>query len=282
MTLRRIASSFMIAFARLLDSAERDAVLGDFAESGETPLHALAGVLGLLVRRQFALWADWRPWLALLGISTAAGMMFSETAFRVNVSLTQQLRTYWPYGVHSENGLTPEQNIICLACASLALLTWSWINGFVLGSLSSRTVWLTGAVFYLVVLNSFPVRLVTTGAVRLRNPIPIWSFLIPHLLLPYSIPIVLSLGVALWGVDQGLRRRTLPVRSTLLIAAAAFIVTVLVVWTGTWVDVAREAWSGGLWREQPWTTRLLPLLAMNWPAGYLLLTATRRPGSLRA
>lgn len=40
----------------LLESNERDAVLGDFAESGESAGKALADLLGLLLRRQVALW----------------------------------------------------------------------------------------------------------------------------------------------------------------------------------------------------------------------------------
>ncbi|MGI9073879.1 MAG: hypothetical protein ACR2JB_21765, partial [Bryobacteraceae bacterium] len=51
--------------SRLLEPDERDSVLGDFAESGETGGQALCGLLGLIVRRQAALWNDWRPWLTL-------------------------------------------------------------------------------------------------------------------------------------------------------------------------------------------------------------------------
>jgi hypothetical protein len=48
----------------MLDSDERLAVRGDLEESGETGLQAVWDVLGLVVRRQAALWKDWRPWLA--------------------------------------------------------------------------------------------------------------------------------------------------------------------------------------------------------------------------
>jgi hypothetical protein len=51
--------------SRLLEPDERDSVLGDFAESGETGGQALCGLSGLIVRREAALWKDWHPWLIL-------------------------------------------------------------------------------------------------------------------------------------------------------------------------------------------------------------------------
>jgi hypothetical protein len=54
--------------SRILEPDERDAVQGDFAESGETGGQALRGLLGLLIRRHAALWKDWRPWLALVSL----------------------------------------------------------------------------------------------------------------------------------------------------------------------------------------------------------------------
>ena len=44
-----------------LRPGERDAVRGDFAESGETGAQALRGLLGLVVRRQTEVWRDWPP-----------------------------------------------------------------------------------------------------------------------------------------------------------------------------------------------------------------------------
>ena len=50
--------------SRLLDQPERDVVRGDLAECGARPGPALREVAGLVIRRQAALWIDWRPWLA--------------------------------------------------------------------------------------------------------------------------------------------------------------------------------------------------------------------------
>ena len=50
--------------ARPLDRDERDAVLGDSLEAGDSSWRALSGVLGFVLRRQLLLWKGWRPWLA--------------------------------------------------------------------------------------------------------------------------------------------------------------------------------------------------------------------------
>ena len=66
--------------SRLLEPDEREAVRGDLAESGETGGQALRGVLGLVVRRQVALWKHWRPWLALIGLVVPLGMLLTLTS----------------------------------------------------------------------------------------------------------------------------------------------------------------------------------------------------------
>jgi hypothetical protein len=60
---------FVEAAARLLEPPEREAALGDLFEAHESSWEGLLGVLGLLFRRQAALWNDWRPWLASFGVA---------------------------------------------------------------------------------------------------------------------------------------------------------------------------------------------------------------------
>ena len=61
--------------SRALTADERDVVLGDFAESGETGGQALRAVLGLVVRRQAAMYRDWWPWLASIGLAVPLGIV---------------------------------------------------------------------------------------------------------------------------------------------------------------------------------------------------------------
>ncbi|MBZ5634636.1 MAG: hypothetical protein LAO55_16045 [Acidobacteriia bacterium] len=65
--------------SRMLEPDEREASRGDLAESGEHGGQALLGLVGLVVRRQAALWKDWRPWLALVGLVIPLGMRHSIT-----------------------------------------------------------------------------------------------------------------------------------------------------------------------------------------------------------
>jgi hypothetical protein len=50
--------------ARLLEPTERDAVLGDLIEAGETGWSAPRNVLGLIILRQAELLGTFGPWVA--------------------------------------------------------------------------------------------------------------------------------------------------------------------------------------------------------------------------
>jgi hypothetical protein len=251
-------------------------VRGDFAESGETGGQALRDLLGLVVRRQLALWKDWRPWLALFGLVGLVAVFLSQIAFRLDAGLFLQLRTYWVYGVHYETGLTVGQEIAQLVYLSLALLLWSWTSGFVLGSLSGRAIWLTGALFYLVLLDASWARFLLSGHITFHGArLP---QVILAAVLPLRISTVMFLLAAIWGVRRGLRLRTLGFRQTLLLAVAIAILTSLLTWTQGWIATAHQTWSRGVWPDKgvPWQTRLLPLALVSWPVGYMLATASWR------
>jgi len=213
----------------------------------------------------------------VLGLVGIAAAILSEVAFRLDVALGSQLRTYWKYGVHVDTGLTVGEDIVHLICLSLALFAWSWTSGFVLGSLSGRAIWLTGALFYLVVDNSFMARLLLAGNIKLHDA-PRLPSIILNAVLPHGISTILFLFAAIRGVTTGLRRRTLGFRQAFSLAVAIAILTSLVTWTGGWYETAHEIWSEGVWRGVPWQSRLLPLALVSWPVGYMLATASwRRP-----
>src|SRR5579885_3526481 len=69
--------------ARLLESEERDAVLGDLLEAGEGAARGLIEILGLFIRRQAALWQDWRPWLAAFGVALPATLLLMGVSLSV-------------------------------------------------------------------------------------------------------------------------------------------------------------------------------------------------------
>jgi hypothetical protein len=119
-----------------LEPDEREAVRGDLAESGESSWQALTQVLGLLVRREAALWKDWRPWLSTFGVAVPATFLLMGAS--LSVILNWQ-RALFPVLLKAGPGFS------ALLCSTLLLLGWSWTAGFLVGSTSRRTVWATVA-----------------------------------------------------------------------------------------------------------------------------------------
>lgn len=250
--------------ARALEPAERDAVLGDVAESSQSAGAAVCDLAGLIARRQLSLWAAWRPWMALLGIAGLAGLALSRMAFGLTGAVIPQFMAYGKYGVHFETGLTVAEDIEFMASMAVALLLWSWIAGFVLGSLSGRSLWLTGTVFYLVVLDAARARLYLAGKIIL----PGWVLVLAATL-PGPVTLLCTLA-ALWGAIRGARGQVLSMRWTHLLAAASALLAVLTAWMSGWYDTAHTLWSGGVWQADAWYLRLLPFALATWPAAWLL------------
>jgi hypothetical protein len=230
---------------------EREAVRGDLAESGLSGAQALRDLLGLVLRRQAALWTHWQPWLALLGVVLVAAGRLRVLAVQLDVALSLQLSAYLHYGTYFSNGLTLSEEIIRMSSLSLAMFAWSWMCGFALASLSGRATWLTGTLFVLLFLSRSSFFLF----------IDVLAF---NVLLP-----------ALWGASQGLRKPILRPRFAMLLAMAIAVLTTLVTWTSGWLGTAHETWSKGAWRGGVplWQARLLPLLVLSWPVVYLVATA---------
>jgi len=61
--------------ARSLHPAEREAVLGDLNERGESAWQGLLDVLGLVMRRQAMLWRSWQPWLTAFGVTVPCSFL---------------------------------------------------------------------------------------------------------------------------------------------------------------------------------------------------------------
>ena len=92
--MNRICWWLVDVVSRMLEPGERDVVRGDFAESGESGGRALRDVLGLVVRRQAALWKDWRPWLALVGLIVPLAMLLSIVS---RITAGQSATYIWLY-----------------------------------------------------------------------------------------------------------------------------------------------------------------------------------------
>lgn len=122
--------------SRRLEASERDAVLGDIAESGETGAEALRDLLSLALRRQAALWSEARAWLALAGLIVPVAVLAGGASGWVG----RQFQTILTQGVFDESGMTPANNFVRLVCGILLIVCWAGSAGFVLGSVFRRGV----------------------------------------------------------------------------------------------------------------------------------------------
>jgi hypothetical protein len=116
--------------ACLLQPNEREAVLGDLTESGADTWNALCSVLGFVVRQQLEPWRSWQPWLASC-VALSGGLLLLGVSFGLSVDLRALLS-------HGSMRRT-------LAFEAVLMLAWAWTSGFMVGSLSRRTRWMSTA-----------------------------------------------------------------------------------------------------------------------------------------
>jgi hypothetical protein len=122
---------------RLLDPEEREVVLGDLQETHETTWRGLLDVFSLVLHRQAGLWRDPRPWIA--GFVVALPSSYLLTTASLSVTCTYQRLVnhrvfvgHWPTG---------HEGFPLLLCHMLLLIAWSWTAGYMIGSVSRRTLW---------------------------------------------------------------------------------------------------------------------------------------------
>ncbi len=228
--------SFVETAARLLARDEREAVLGDLLEARKSTWSGLCSVLGLVFRREAAQWKSWRPWLAGFGVALPSSFLLM--GFSLSVS--------WSYltlrcpELLQKSSLTLGTGSLVLLCQALLLIGWSWTGGFVVGSLSRRTLWASTLLCYspcLFCLSRFRVESLSRFCLLL--------FLVP----------------AICGVYQGLRISRMKPSWAI---ALAITITVLMLPGRSSVD---DHW----WAPPRWTLDWV----LCWPAWYLVATARR-------
>jgi hypothetical protein len=176
---------------------DRDAVLGDLAETGVSGWSALGSVAGLVVRQQMELWRAWQPWVAG-SVAFAGSLLLLSVSFGLSVDSRHLLRDERGYG--------------SVLCEALLMLSWAWTSGFVVGSLSNKTRWVSSILCAIPCL-SCALRFQDTSLSRLS----VLLFLLP--------------GVV--GALQGVRRARLSHRTALTLAIA--MTGLMLVWSGMYM-----------------------------------------------
>jgi hypothetical protein len=131
-----IAWSLVEFAARLLEHEEREAVLGDLVEAGESDWRSLLDVCGLTLRRQAGLWKEPRPWLAGFLVTVPCSYLLTH----VSMSVTY---TYERVVNHKVLLCAPSghEGVLLMLCHIFLLITWSWSAGYVMGTISRLTLW---------------------------------------------------------------------------------------------------------------------------------------------
>ena len=276
--------------SRLLEPDERVAVRGDFAESGETGGQALHDVLGLVVRRQAALWQGWRPWLVFVGLVAPLGMLLSLVSTRLaglNAIYSWMYFNNWDWALLGRRAfwIILGQTITLVFPDNLALICLSWTLGSVLGTLSRRTIPVNGALFCLVLLFGELVAVprytqlqllflqdsLRQGALGRHDNYAVFSLTFYKVVFPLLAQMVLVLLPSFWGMYKGLGMDTLPLllRTILWTPAIAIMAVLAATQAVFWAAMATHNLT---WLQHGWQ---LPLLrfAVAGPVVYWVATA---------
>jgi hypothetical protein len=204
--------------SRLLPPEEREVVQGDLLEGGESAFQSLLAVLGLIIRREAMLWRNWRPWLAAFGLALPSSFLLM--GFSLAVSRAYQQLASGPI-LHA-TGINVRPGFALFLCNVLLLAAWSWTGGFVVGSVSRRTVWVSAALSFvpcLFCLERFRIECLS------------------------RLCLLLFLPVALWGARKGLQMARIKRSSAVALAIAVTALTIPT-WTssGAWIPNWALSW----------------------------------------
>ena len=250
---------------RTFEPAERIAVRGDIAESGETATYALYDVAGLFVRRQAVLWADWKLWLTFLGLVVPFGWLLSHVSNRVADGTAIPIWMYannWTstYVTNPAFRLDLIHHSVAISKQYLTLFCCSWTCGLVLGALSRRAIPVIAAMFCLMLLIGGTL---ATPQLRGHGHEAVFSLMFYRVTFPLIVLTILVLLPVLWGMRAGLALPQLPfrIRTTLL----AFALVTLIAMVG-------QQWLRWPMRSPSWQM----ILAFATPAIYAVITASRQ------
>jgi hypothetical protein len=259
-----------LSASRMLSVPDRDAVLGDLAEAGESGGAALRSVLGLVAWRQAECWNDWAPWLGLVGLAAPLGILLTVLSRRVADHSAIYLWLYvnnWS-SMFVENAAFRHDLLETLAgfgfICSMSIF-WAWTGGFALGLVSRGATAVNGAILCLV---SVAVELSAgpqSGVSGVHAAVFEAAFY--RVVFPWIVQTVLAVIPALWGMRAGAHwaaggtmRRTVPLLAASLAAAA--------VGFQVWILRVGRLRPPGMWLWYGAPGHLLQTAMSFWPLVY--------------
>lgn len=282
-----------ITAAGALDADEKNAVLGDLAETGVGGARALWEVCGLVLRRQTELWMDWQPWVLLFTVVAPLGFVLSVesrlTAGINSVYLWLYLNNFGTDLLHNRVFWYELGSSVPLVFGSfLRLACWSWIAGMLIGFASKRVIKSSYLALLVVLLLAFAVgapfyiaycdRIFFAGAPILPNQNdPISQVPFYRSLYPWLVQLVVVAVPAVYGIRHSSRAAKLRafVKAAIVILIVLACAEILVESTRLWF----------IWIPHTIVRNIFPYLAalaplhwiVYWPVAYVLALKLRRP-----
>jgi hypothetical protein len=188
--------------SRALEPEEREVVLGDLMETGETSCRALREVLGLVVHRQAALWKRPGPWAVLVGLVLPLGLLCCLISRRSADGSAIYLWLYgnnWTPAYWSNPGLRHELvgHAGDILVGYLRLFGWSLSCGILLGLVARRSLPFHGVLFALLVL--FGEAPLLRSARDFSSNAAVFEGAFYRVVFPLVVRAALVLGPSLWG-----------------------------------------------------------------------------------
>ena len=273
--------------SELLGQAEREAVLGDLTEYGDSGGRAIANVLGLVVRRKTAVLLDLRLWLSVAFVVLPVSFLLSAIAHATageGAVYSWMYLNNWDWALTRNAGfwLVLRETAMNFSITCLVLVCWSWSAGFLIGCFPNAVLQAGQNTFILLLAVSFlvnaPARFIHfwmfLHGLPLRPSLPdthapITANVFYHVFFPWIVLAILVILPALSGIRQGNRSLLLKrkMRVVLLTAATISVLVMLIHEPGFGFLLGARvgAW---LWRNR--NAMPVPPWLCCWPMFYFL------------
>lgn len=273
--------------SRFLCQADREAVLGDLTESGESGGGAIENILGLVVRRWTTDLFDMQVWFAvgfvILPISYLLSAIAQNTA-GIGAVYSWMYLNNWDWALTRNPGFWHllRETAIDYGIACLLLACWSWSGGFLIGRLRNANLRANRIAFSVLLAALFlvdvPARLIqfwmSSHGVPLGPALPdvnapVTANVFYHRFFPWIVLAMLVILPGLSGIRHGNRSLVLErkIRGILVTAAtiSALILLIHVPGFNLLFGATVRDW---LWRNRG-AMQVLPLLSC-WPLFYVV------------
>jgi len=285
--------------SEFLSQAEREAVLGDLTENGDSPGRAMVNVLGLVVRRQTAVLWDLRLWLAVAFVVLPVSYLLSaiaEATVGEGAVYSWMYLNNWDWALTRNPGFwhVLRETAMSFGVTCLVLACWSWCAGFLIGRFANAGLQTSRNIFIVLLAASFvgdaPGRLIHFWWSLHGLPLalslpdthaPITANIFYRVFFPWIVLALLVIVPAFSGIRQGNRSLLLYRKMQVLLLAAA-IISVLIMLIrvpgfGLLVGATAREWLG----QNPNALQALSL-SCCWPTFYFIAIAFRRYRSPKA